>query len=76
MTAITQRWSGVVRRRALPHEPHMAHLLRPPQDVKKDFMRLIAPNVRASQGTTVVLIKKSLASPKKFLQPKKRDFMG
>ena len=47
-----------------------AHLLRPPQDVKKDFMRLIAPNVCASQGTTVVLIKKSLASPKKFLQPK------
>ena len=53
-----------------------AHLLRPPQDVKKDFLRLITPNVCASQGTTVVLIKKSLASPKKFLQPKKRDFMG
>ena len=71
MTAITQRWSGVVRRRALPHEPHMAHLLRPPQDVKKDFMRLIAPNVRASQGTTVVLIKKESDITKKVFAAKK-----
>ena len=48
----------------------VAHLLRPPQDVKPNFSSLIASKVRATQGTTVVSLESVWDHPKNFYSQK------
>ena len=47
-----------------------AHLLIRPQDVKPIFLSLIAPKVRATEGTTVVSSESVWDQPKKFYSQK------
>ena len=47
-----------------------AHLLIPPQDVKPTFLSLIAPKIRATQGTTVVSLESVWDPPKIFYTQK------
>ena len=47
-----------------------AHLLIRPQDVKPNFLSLIAPKIRATQGTTVVSLESVWDQPKNFYSQK------